>query len=473
MPITPRSEIACGMAGIKQEVDVPLTWSGAPPQWLVGDYVHNGPGRFTAGGRQVSHVFDGLGMLNRIRFAAGGATYRNRFLRGRSWQHAEQGRPDRGFSFDPPRSLLTKLSILVTKDPEVTDNCLVNTVEYAGRQVALTETAWHLAYDDELNTTGHFRFSDDLWPGMTPAHPVRDPASGEYLNVVFKLKPPNGYQVWSLAPGTDRRRLVAMVPVRHPSYLHAIAATPTRIVIPAWPLVGTPLHFALRDRPFIHNFRWEPQRGTLFHVVDRASGAIRTVQGPPWFAFHPVNAFDRGGEIVLDCCVYRDPSIIKHLSLSRMISGNGLPAGQLRRFVLDAQHDRFDEEAIPGLACEFPRLDERAMMRSHRLLYAIGEAPADRTPLPCRLRKLDLISGQVRDWQQSGAYPNEPIFVPRPGGSAEDDGVVLSIVLDAQRRRSFLLILDAARWTECARADLPHALPLLFHGRFSPPGPPR
>jgi carotenoid cleavage dioxygenase-like enzyme len=31
-----------------------------------------------------------------------------------------------------------------------------------------------------------------------------------------------------------------------------------------------------------------------------------------------------------------------------------------------------------------------------------------------------------------------------PGGYAEDDGVLLSVVLDAGQRRSFLLVLDAA-----------------------------
>jgi carotenoid cleavage dioxygenase-like enzyme len=57
--------------------------------------------------------------------------------------------------------------------------------------------------------------------------------------------------------------------------------------------------------------------------------------------------------------------------------------------------------------------------------------------------------------------------VPSPAARGEDDGVVLSVVLDAGRGTSSLVVLDAARFTELARADVPHAIPFGFHGQFS------
>ena len=54
----------------------------------------------------------------------------------------------------------------------------------------------------------------------------------------------------------------------------------------------------------------------------------------------------------------------------------------------------------------------------------------------------------------------------RPGGSAEDDGVLLSVVLDGAHGTSFLLALDAATLDEVARADVPHHIPFSFHGQF-------
>lgn len=53
-----------------------------------------------------------------------------------------------------------------------------------------------------------------------------------------------------------------------------------------------------------------------------------------------------------------------------------------------------------------------------------------------------------------------------PEPSAEDDGVLLSVVLDAERENSFLLVLDAHTLEELARAAVPHHIPFGFHGQF-------
>ncbi len=67
-------------------------------------------------------------------------------------------------------------------------------------------------------------------------------------------------------------------------------------------------------------------------------------------------------------------------------------------------------------------------------------------------------------WHERGTYPGEPIFVRRPHGRREDDGVLLSVVLDARRRTSFLLVLDARDMNEIGRAAVPHHIPFGFHG---------
>ena len=54
-----------------------------------------------------------------------------------------------------------------------------------------------------------------------------------------------------------------------------------------------------------------------------------------------------------------------------------------------------------------------------------------------------------------------------PGPDAEDDGVVLSVVLDTRVERSFLLVLDAGSFEELARAEAPQRVPFGFHGDFA------
>ena len=82
------------------------------------------------------------------------------------------------------------------------------------------------------------------------------------------------------------------------------------------------------------------------------------------------------------------------------------------------------------------------------------------------LVKADVTTGESHRWSEPGCYPGEPVFIDRPGGSAEDDGVVMSVVLDAQAERSFLLILDAQTFEEVARAEAPHGIPFGFHGQY-------
>jgi len=49
--------------------------------------------------------------------------------------------------------------------------------------------------------------------------------------------------------------------------------------------------------------------------------------------------------------------------------------------------------------------------------------------------------------------------------------VLLSVVLDIGKERSFLLVLDAASLNELARAEAPHAIPFHFHGNYFPNAP--
>jgi carotenoid cleavage dioxygenase-like enzyme len=58
------------------------------------------------------------------------------------------------------------------------------------------------------------------------------------------------------------------------------------------------------------------------------------------------------------------------------------------------------------------------------------------------------------------------VFVREPGTDGEDDGVVLSVVLDTNAGRSFLLVLDAGSFEEIARAEAPHHIPFGFHGQY-------
>ena len=98
--------------------------------------------------------------------------------------------------------------------------------------------------------------------------------------------------------------------------------------------------------------------------------------------------------------------------------------------------------------------------------YGVDAAGRDGWSAFDALVKIDVRGRSVATWRAPGAYPGEPLFVGRPGATDEDDGVLLSVVLDTNEAASYLLVLDARTLEERARAIAPHAIPFGFHGLF-------
>jgi carotenoid cleavage dioxygenase-like enzyme len=220
-------------------------------------------------------------------------------------------------------------------------------------------------------------------------------------------------------------------------------------------------------KPFIQNYEWKPERGTRFLVVDREDGSLRAaVHADAFFTFHQVNAFEDSGELVVDLVGYDDPSIIDQLYMDSLREGT-TPAspGTLRRYRLPLDGGEARYEQLFDEPLELPRIAYRSRNgRPYRFVYAAGVAGPG---VFDRLLKVDVEDGSARRWAEDGCFPGEPVFVPAPGTAAEDDGVVLSVVLDAAAGRSFLLVLDAGSFQELARAEAPHHIPFGFHGDFA------
>ncbi len=138
---------------------------------------------------------------------------------------------------------------------------------------------------------------------------------------------------------------------------------------------------------------------------------------------------------------------------------------QVRRYRL-SMSGGVEWEQLADAGVEMPRMNyERFSTKPYRYCYGLGHSPRSLRAMN-RLLKLDYESGTHQAWYEKGCFPGEAVFVPRPGATVEDDGVVLSVVLDAKIGRSFLLVLDGPSFTEVARAQVPHHIPNDFHGQY-------
>jgi all-trans-8'-apo-beta-carotenal 15,15'-oxygenase len=129
-------------------------------------------------------------------------------------------------------------------------------------------------------------------------------------------------------------------------------------------------------------------------------------------------------------------------------------------------------------------MDQRRAGRPHRHMYtyaALADHPTVFSP-PQGLWKVSLEPSagvtaplgpaDIKSEYWSGGehkIGQEPVFVPRPGGTDEDDGWVLQMVYDTRSITSQLVILDARDISAgpLATISLPHHIPLGLHGSFS------
>ena len=80
------------------------------------------------------------------------------------------------------------------------------------------------------------------------------------------------------------------------------------------------------------------------------------------------------------------------------------------------------------------------------------------------LVKVDVDTGETVTWYEKDQFPTEPNFIPRPGATDEDDGVLVSQVLGGDIGTSYLLVLDAKTMKPLAKVKAPHFLPYVSHG---------
>jgi carotenoid cleavage dioxygenase-like enzyme len=462
---------------LEQEINVEsLPITGKFPEWLNGTFIRNGPGKFEAGATQLKHWFDGPAMLHRFGIANGRVNYANRFLRTRAYQlPQENGKLSlREFGTDPCRTLFGRLFSVFDRN-SATDNTNVNLTQIAGQFIAMTETPVPVRFDpDTLETLGVFEYDDELAGTTATAHPHYDPATGEIFNytVVFGRK--STYNVYRIARGSTRRELLAALPVTRPAYMHSFAITPRYVVLVEFPVLYDPLGLLFGTKTVAESLTWTPDQPTRFQLISRADGSIKGVyEAPASFGFHHVNAFEQGDQVCIDLTGYDDDQIIRALYLDHLRSATfSFPASQLRRYTLpttQARGDLPDYETISPSPVELPRIAYHGYNgHAYRYAYGMSSRPDRLHEFQNQLTKADVVERTARHWQVDHCFPGEPVFVAAPNADlgAEDQGVILSVVLDAQANRSFLVALEAESFEELARAEVPMALPYGFHGQY-------
>jgi beta,beta-carotene 9',10'-dioxygenase len=443
---------------------------GQVPDWLSGTLLRTAPARFEVGKTALTHWFDGHAMLHRFEIDGGKITYCSRYLESDAAHEAlKAGELVRGeYGTDPERGVLSRLTSLVHA-PKFTDNCNVNVVTRGELVLALTETPRRLSFNPAtLHVERHIDDAADIGGQIATAHPHHDRSRSTIYSTLLDLGVKSTSKLVATNDQTGDHRLLAEFAIDHPSYLHSFGMSANYLIVALAPFGVDPLAMALSGKPFIRNYRWRPELGLRFVVIDKQDGRIVVVaHAPPAFFFHHVNAFEDGGDLIVDMIIYPNAEIVGRLDLDRLRSAEPTSVvGHLHRYRIDLTTGGVTSALLSETALEFPQINYEANAgRPYRFVYGAGALGADFNDC---IVKLDLETGNSITWHDDGLYPGEPVFVADPDGHQEDSGLLLSVALDPDAHCSWLIILDATTLTECARVRTPYPITFGFHGGFFP-----
>lgn len=421
-----RTAYAAAVPAETEAVDLPVT--GDIPAELAGRFLRNGPNSRTGAS---AHPFTEDGMLHGLRVAGGAARwYRNRWVRTRSFEGAA-------------RYVRADGTIDLTAGPANT-----NVIAHGGRVLALVESSFPYEVTRDLATVGPHDFAGRL---ATPfaAHPKRCPRTGELHGFGMSLVPGGLTYHRVDAGGTLVESRAIDVP--GVTMMHDFALTERHVVFMDLPVVFDRSRAMSGTMPFA----WSDTYGARLGVLRRGdpSAPVRWFDIEPCYAFHVLNAYDDGANVVVDA--------VRYAELWRD-GTTGFPPANLHRWTIDTAARTVRETPLDDAAVEFPRMDERILGRKHRFGWAVARGD-ERDGL----RKYDLATGaaSARDFG-AGTFAGEPVFVPAAGETGEDAGWLMAFVYDAARDASDFAILDAADLHTVATVALPQRVPSGFHGNW-------
>ena len=451
-----------------------LTIDGIIPTWLHGSLMAVGPAKFELNNSRVKHWLEGFSMVHQFSFENGKVSYNNRFLETTYYcQSIEKGKfSNATCAVDPNASYFAKLAAALSKsnDRPPYDNTNVNIINYGNCCIALTETP-HMIFCDmrDLKTTGMCAYNDELEPHVSSAHPFIDPKTGELYNIATTFAKRSSYTVYKMNPKTLCRIPLTTIKASYPSYIHSFGVSNRYIIVTEVPYVVSPYDLVMSGKPYIENFNWKPKQKTKMTVISKATGAIvQTYELDPFFTFHHINAHDTGEQIFVDLIALPDASHMKSLYMNQIKQNKNItfPQGTIMRIALDLNSSKAKSIPLSPVKIEMPRINPEYMTKSYRYIY--GENSSHPQAYYDQIVKIDLKAHTVKTWHHSHCYVTEPIFVPKPNGLKEDDGVVLSIILDMRSSTSSLIILDGPSLELVAKVRLPHHIPFTTHSNYFP-----
>ena len=304
------------------------------------------------------------------------------------------------------------------------------------------------------------------------------------------------------SPHDRTRQVVAAIPSETVPYFHSFGITDRHAIIVAMPLAVNILDTAKTLQQGFLEAATELDQ-TRVMVVELATGKLvldKSINEKVFF-YHTVSAAEYQDDetddtiVSLRLCAYKTSRIFRgenpFMRLDKCQNNqqarNAIgPAGDFCDVACNLKTGNVDTQwIVTGQGFELPttrysRVHSMSMEQARKFAqqhpkyvyayggFALGSDDYDAWGLfkfePDAPNESKRIASYYR---RPSVYLSEPIFVPDPTGTQEDDGVLLSQVYDGNRQETALLILNAKNLEEViAESWTGHRSPMDFHGAW-------
>ncbi|XP_055953559.1 carotenoid-cleaving dioxygenase, mitochondrial-like [Argiope bruennichi] len=494
--------------------------TGILPDWLKGELFLIGPGKwdfdedFT-----VNHWLDGSAFMYKFNISKNHVDVMSRFLDTVAYNKVCQVKRPVFVEFgtkaypDQEKNVFSRyLSHLVPL--ELSDNVMANVFIIDDELYASSETChvWKIN-PTNLKCEKRIDLRDLVSVNLASSHPHICP-DGSVYNLCASFMTGLRYHVMKLNPrklpagekgferGASIMTTISSSQKTTYSYYHSFALSENYILFLKQPLLVNTVKMAasgIKGYCVRDCLEWTPTMRTKLHLIERRTGKEVKVkfEADTLFFFHHINAYEDGTHLVVDIMAFPNSEVMDKFFLKDLRAGrlNASCKAIFTRFVIpllfhegkpgknlvtlkDTQATAvIQENGVIFLTPEtkgeagydMPTINY-SMYNSKKYRYAYGSGSFDTGKFANSLIKLDTVTGEMKVWKGTETmFPSELSYVPRPRSLGEDDGVLLSVVLDvADGTRDFLMVIHAKTFEELGRAYIPRSvkLPPSVHARF-------
>ncbi len=404
------------------------------------------------------HPFDGDGMIHVIDFKNGKADYRNRFVRTRGFQAEQEARQSLwgGLMDGPEVSLRPGFGAHGgLKDSSSTD------VVVHGGKIVSTFYQCGEAYWLDPNTLEQGGVAS--WGPLdgVSAHTKIDEATGELLFFNYSKHAP--YMHYGVVDKSGKLVHYVPVPLPGPRLPHDMVFTANYAILNDLPvfwdeeLLKRGVHAVRHHKGIPSRFAVIPRRGE--------TKDIKWFEADPTYILHFLNAYEEGDEIVMDAYFQENPT---PRPLADAPDGFGHMMAfvdehsfrpKLHRWWFNMKTGETREQHLDDRILEFGMFNQRYAGRPYRYAYSTTTKPG--WFLFNGFVKHDLETGESWSLQlPEGRYASESPFVPRIGAKDEDDGYLVSFIIDENAGTSECILVDCKNFEAepVVRIALPHKI---------------